>query len=151
MNKLKVVLVCFVLALAGCKKEQVDGGGRFGMKEGSSAEHSALRFFDEIYNKNNLRGALEYSTPRMSRLLQSYHTAKAVRRHVINLRYDTRVLLEIDAGDSVGRQEFATKQKVSIYLSGSYQGDRIDELRTVQMLRDGDSWYVDRILSDKFL
>lgn len=153
--KLKSFLIIVVFALFGCMDKQDsaqgEGGGRYGMMSGDSAEVSALKFFDAIYNENDIDIALNHATDRMSKLMRSYHTPKAVARHIINLRYEGDVLMEIDAGDSVGRQEFATRQRVSIYFSGHYQGDLIDELRTVQMIREDGVWRVDSILTDKFL
>ncbi|XOV77804.1 MAG: hypothetical protein ACFHVJ_12715 [Aestuariibacter sp.] len=153
--KFKIFLIVVVFGLFGCmdKKpaQEEEGGGRYGMMSGDSADMAALKFFDAIYNDNDMDVALYYATDRMSRLLKSYHTPKAVARHIINLRYEGKVIMEIDAGDTVGRQEFATKQRVSVYFSGHYQGDLIDELRTVQMLREDGEWRVDSILTDKFL
>lgn len=152
--KLKIFLILLLFGLAGCfekQEAQEEGGGKYGLMSGESAEGAALKFFTAIYNDNDMDTALDYSTERMTKLLRSYHTPKAVARHVINLRYEGEVLMEIDAGDNVGRQEYAMKQRVSIYLSGHYQGDLIDELRTVQMLREDGEWKVDSILTDKFL
>ncbi len=149
MMKQYILVAFFALfTLSACMPEQIVDDGE---PDTESAEGAALAFFDSIYNQRDLNIALKYSTPRMARLLRSYHTTRAVARHVINLRYESKVVLEIDAGDTVGRQQFATKQKVSIYFSGTYQGDTIDELRTVQMIREDNQWKVDEILADKFL
>lgn len=153
--KLKVILIVLLFGLTGCmdkqKTEEGEGGGRYGMMSSDSADVAALKFFDAIYNENDMGTALHYATDRMDKLLKSYHTPRAVARHIINLRYEGQVKMEIDAGDNVGRQEFATRQRVSIYFSGHYQGDLIDELRTVQMIREKGEWRVDSILTDKFL
>jgi hypothetical protein len=153
--KFKILLIVLLFGLSGCMDKQKpkgeEDGGRYGMMSGDSAESAALKFFSAIYNDNDMDVALYYATDRMSKLLKSYHTPRAVARHVINLRYQGDVLMEIDAGDTVGRQEYATRQRVSIYFSGHYQGDLVDELRTVQMIREDGEWRVDSILTDKFL
>ena len=153
MKRISTIIIVALLSLTACKKEASTGGagqGKFGMMQNDSAEGAALEFFDSIYNKRDLNIALKYSTPKMARLLRSYHTTKAVARHVINLRYESKVKLEIDAGDNVGRQQYATKQQVSIYFSGTYQGNTIDELRTVRMIREDGLWKVDAILADRY-
>lgn len=116
----------------------------------NTAEDSAIIFFDSIYNRKDFQRALKHASPRMQRLMNSYHTTTNVARHLINLRYDGDVIMEIDAGNAIGRAEFATRQKVSIFFSGKYQGDVVDELRTVQMVKENGRWVVESILPDKF-
>lgn len=143
MKKLLVCIPLLVFILSGC-------GGDSSEDKSNSAEGAALQFFDSIYNTKNFKAALSVSSPKLQRLMKSYHTPRAVARHVINLRYDSQVHLEIDAGNSVGRAEFATEWRVSIFFSGNYQGNVVDELRTVQMKKENGKWVVDSILADRF-
>lgn len=145
MKKLSIFWIVILVSLAGC------GEGGFESSNEDSAESAALAFFDNIYNQNNFKEALNHASPRMTRLMKSYHTSRAVARHVINLRYDGDVRMEIDAGDSVGRAQFATKKNVSIFFSGNYQGNKIDELRTVKMIKEDGKWLVESILADRFM
>lgn len=144
MKKLLLHVPIFLFILVGC-------GGETSGSDNNSAEGAALLFFESIYNKKNFEAALNVASPRLQRLMKSYHTPKGVARHIINLRYEGDVKLEIDGGNSVGRAEFATEQKVSIFISGNYQGDKIDELRTVDMKKVNGKWVVDAILADRFL
>ena len=116
MKKLCVLLAVCIISLAGC------GEGGFESSNEDTAESAALAFFDNIYNAKNFREAITHASPRMARLMKSYHTPRAVARHVVNLRYDGQVHMEIDAGDSVGRAQYATKQNVSIFFSGNLSG-----------------------------
>lgn len=145
MKKLTLLLIIVVLSVTGC------GEGGFESSNEDTADAAALAFFDNIYNHKNFRAALVHASPRMARLMKSYHTPRAVARHVINLRYDGEVRMEIDAGDSVGRAQYATKQNVSIFFSGNYQGNKVDELRTVKMIKEDGKWLVDSIIADKFM
>jgi len=145
MKKLAVLIPFLVFFVSACEKIKSSGE-----QVNNTADMSALIFFDSIYNKNDFRTALNHASPRMQRLMKSYHTSTNVARHLINLRYDGEVIMEIDAGDSVGRLEFATKQNVSIFFTGNYQGNVIDELRTVKMIKEDGKWVVDAILADKF-
>lgn len=149
----QVVIVSFLFLLSGCggEEESRSGGGKFGMMEGNTAEFTALDFFDSIYNKQDINAAIALSSPKMARLLKSYRTPKAAQRHIIGLRYDGEVTMQLDSGDSVGRQEFATKSEVSIFLTGLQDGSKFDELRTIKLLRIKKRWMVDDIKADKFL
>ena len=144
MKKLALVIPLVVFLLTACD-DNFDSS-----EVNNSADMAALIFFDSIYNRDDFRTALNHASPRMQRLMKSYHTPTNVARHLINLRYDSEVIMEIDAGDSVGRSEFATRQKVSVFFTGNYQGNMIDELRTVQMIKEDGKWVVDAILADKF-
>ncbi|MCC2604451.1 hypothetical protein [Planctobacterium marinum] len=145
MKKLAVLIPFLIFVLTACEKIKSSGE-----QVNNTADMSALIFFDSIYNKNDFRTALNHASPRMQRLMKSYHTSTNVARHIINLRYDGEVYMEIDAGDSVGRLEYATKQNVSIFFTGNYQGNVIDELRTVKMVKEDGKWVVDSIMADKF-
>lgn len=144
MKKLALLVPILILFLSACDKNMDSS------EINNTAESSAIIFFDSIYNRNDFKRALKHASPRMQRLMKSYHTTTNVARHLINLRYDGEVIMEIDAGDSVGRAEFATRQKVSIFFTGNYQGNVIDELRTVQMIKADGKWVVESILPDKF-
>ena len=148
MKKALILFPILLFLVVSCGGESGSGGGG---SENSSAESAALAFFNHIYNTKNFNSALRLASPKLQRLMKSYHTPKGVSRHIINLRYDSKVNLEIDGGNSVGRTEFATKQSISVFLSGSYQGNIVDELRTVKLTRDGGDWVVDEILVDKFM
>lgn len=137
------VLLFSGFILSGCS-------GQSETQQNNTAEGAALQYFESIYNTKNFKAALSVSSPKLQRLMKSYHTPRAVARHVINLRYDSEVRLEIDAGNAVGRAEFATEWRVSIFFSGNYQGNTVDELRTVQMKKQDGKWVVDSILADRF-
>lgn len=143
MKKHLICIPFLVLVLLGC-------GGEASKTQNNSAEGAALLYFESIYNTQDFKSALSAASPKLQRLMKSYHTPRAVARHIINLRYDGDVVLEIDGGNSVGRAEFATAQRVSIFLSGNYQGNTVDELRTVEMIRVNGEWVVDTILADRF-
>lgn len=143
-----------VLFLTACSEatNQPQGAGKYGMMDNSTPEGAALLFFDAIYDKNStLDQVLKYSTPKMARLLKSYHTNRAVQRHVLNLTYDDVPEMQVDSGDDVGRTEFAVKSDVSIFFSGFSNGDKIDDLRTVKMLKIQNKWLVDSIKADKYM
>ena len=98
----------------------------------------------------NLNTAMELSSERMKRLLNNYRTNRNAQRHLIGLSYDT-VEINPDGGDTVGRTEFAQKAEVTVFLTGFYQEDKIDELRTVKLIKEGGDWKVNDVEADQFL
>lgn len=153
MNKLKHIFVIFLTAaLFACGgPKEPEGAGKYGMMDNSTPEGAALLFFGSIYKEKTYQNTLQYASPRMTRLLKSYHTPRAGQRHVLNLQYDQVPEMQLDSGDGVGRTEFAKEAEVSVFFSGTYNGDKIDELRTVKLIRTDKKWLVDSIKADKYL
>ncbi|MCY7297002.1 hypothetical protein [Alteromonas sp. a30] len=143
----------FVLTLCACTDaKQKTGAGKYGMMDSSTPEGAALLFFEALYSeKRDINLVISYSTPKMGRLLKSYHTTRSVQRHVLNLPYDNVPEMQIDTGDDVGRSEFATDTEISVFFTGLSNGDKVDDLRTVEMLRIKNKWLVNAIKADKYL
>mgnify|MGYP005707819625 CR=1 FL=1 len=155
MYKSAITTTLFIIlfALVGCSKApEQEGAGKYGMMDNSTPEGGALLFFESIYgNQKNLSAVLKYSSPKMGRLLKSYHTPRSVQRHVLNLPYDSIPEMQIDTGDDVGRTEFAMQAEISVFFTGLNNGDKVDDLRTVKMIRVQNKWLVDAIKADRFL
>lgn len=147
----KLVFLAFVLVLIqGCEKPEKKSVGKFGMLSENTPEYAAMMFFDALYKQPTLDAALVYSSDRMAKMITAYHTPRNVQRHLINLPYD-EVTVEPETGDNIGRNEFAEKARVTLYFTGMYNGDKVDDLREVDMIREGRKWKVDNIRADKFL
>lgn len=142
-----------LFTLFGCSEApQKEGAGKYGMMDNSTPEGGALLFFESIYGgQKNLSEVLTYSSPKMGRLMKSYHTPRSVQRHVLNLPYDNIPEMQVDAGDDVGRSEFSTQVEISVFFTGLNNGEKIDDLRTVKMIRVQNKWLVDAVKADKFL
>lgn len=153
MIKRFVFTIVILLSVAGCQEEtRLKGAGKYGMMNASTPEGAAMLFFTGVYEKGaKLDKALGFSTPKMQRLLKSYHTPRSVQRHVLNLTYDDTPQMQVDSGDNVGRTEFSTKASVSIFFTGFSNGDKIDDLRSVEMVKINKVWKVDAIKADKYL
>lgn len=139
---LLVLLLLLVLGACGGVKEKTISG-KFGMMDVNTPEYAALQFFDGIYRGKDITGALELSSPKMKRLLQSYRTNRNVQRHVFNMRYDT-VEFRPHAG-SAGRNEFAKEIQVSLFFEGELDGNILKDLRVVKLVRPGGKWLVDEV------
>lgn len=146
LNRLTFVpFVLFVLVvLTACEPSKPkQGGGKYGMLNNGVPEFAAIEFFNEIYHGKNIEGAVKLSTPKMARLLRSYHTNKGVQNHVLNMRFDK---VEIQPSTrSAGRNEFAKEAKISLFFEGELDGDIIKDIRVVALIREGKDWKVDEV------
>ncbi|MBT0587152.1 IseA DL-endopeptidase inhibitor family protein [Alteromonas oceanisediminis] len=148
IQSLPLVVLLLVSACSDVKRGE--GVGKYGMMADNTPEYAAVMFVASIYRDENIDNALALSSERMARLLNNYRTNRNIQRHLFNLLYDT-VEINPDSGDSVGRSEFSDSAKVTLFLSGYYQDDKIDELRTLQLIKEKGSWKVDKIEADMFL
>jgi hypothetical protein len=150
VQRLSIFLLFVVFILSGCKKDDKPGVGRYGMLDDGTPQYTAVRFMQSIYEDRNIDNALALSSEKLARVMKRYHTNRNVQRHVLNLMYDT-VEVSPEGGDSVGRSEFAKEATVILFFSGHYNEDKIDEIRTVEMIKVDGEWRVDEIQPDRFL
>ncbi|MCV2885381.1 hypothetical protein OE749_11815 [Aestuariibacter sp. AA17] len=146
-------IVFFAFTLQACSDNddvQNQSAGKYGMLDPNTPHYAAMKFFEHIYYDSNLNGAVELSTPRMGRLLQSYHNNRNVQRHVLNLIYD-EVEIQPDAGNSVGRAEFAKKAVVSVFFTGHRHDKKHEDIRVVEMVKMDGDWKVSKVRADKYL
>ena len=142
------IALCLIL-ISGCKEKE-EGLGRYGMMDENTPDYAAVAFMKSIYEDKNINRAVELSSDSMARMLKRYHTNRNVQRHIVNLRYDT-VTITPQGSNRVGRNEFAENATVTLFFSGQYNDDKVEDLRTVQLIRDDGLWKVDRIDPDHFM
>lgn len=140
----------FLQACSDAGPKPGKGAGKYGMMDDNTPDFAAVKFFEHIYNDKNLNGALALSTPKMAKLLRSYHTNRNVQRHVFNLVYDT-VEIQPDTGNSVGRNEFAKQAVVTLFFTGERFDERHEDIRVVDMVRVDKEWKVNKVRADKYL
>ncbi len=154
MNKLHhfyaFALIITALLVQGCDTNKKKGAGKYGMMDTNTPDFAAVAFFDYVYKEPKLNNAIAMSTPRMAKLLRHYRSNKSVQRHVFDLRYD-EVVIQPDTGNAVGRTEFAKKAVVTLFFTGTLHGERIEDIRIVEMVRTDGKWLVDKIQADKYL
>ncbi|MBC3766415.1 hypothetical protein [Neptunicella marina] len=107
-------------------------------------EDAAINFFDAIYNKKDMELALQLSSPRMKRLLKSYVVPTQVQKHLFNLMYD-KVEIALDTGNTRMRTQFAKNSKVSVFFTGYYIDDKIEDIRVASMVKIDGKWRVERV------
>jgi hypothetical protein len=139
-----IFILIFTVHLSACDKSPPkQAGGKFGMLDIGNPEFAAIEFFDHIYNYKGLEGAIKLSTPKMERLLRSYHTNKSVQKHVLNMRFD-KVTIE-PKSRSAGRNEFAKDAQIYLFFEGELHGDILKDLRLITLVKIGTDWKVDEV------
>lgn len=141
LKNISFILLFAVLFSACDKAPPKQGGGKFGMLDSGNPEFAAIEFFDHIYHSNGIEGAINVSTPKMERLLRSYHTNKGVQKHVLNMRFD-KVSIQ-PRSRSAGRNEFAKEAQISLFFEGELDGDILKDMRLVELIKVGNDWKVD--------
>ncbi len=146
------LMIITALLLQACDSgtKAGEGAGKYGMMDTNTPDYAAVAFFQHIYSDDTIDAAVAMSTPRMAKLLRSYHTNRNVQRHVFDLVYD-EVEIQPDTGNSIGRNEFAKSAVVTLFFTGTRYGDRYEDIRIVEMVRTNDKWLVDEIRPDKYL
>lgn len=109
-----------------------------------SPEYAAIKFFEHIYNDDDITQALSYCSPSMQRTLNRYHSNRNVQRHVLNLAYDT-VNMEVRGGESRFEQISGKRSTVVLYFTGELHGDRINEIRKIELASRSHGWEIQRI------
>ncbi|CCQ12261.1 hypothetical protein PALB_31620 [Pseudoalteromonas luteoviolacea B = ATCC 29581] len=137
------LLILTLFTLIGCGSDDAATGDK------GAPSYNAVMFFDAIYNKNDLNAAIEFATPTMARIMRSYGTASQFSRNLMNLQYDT-VNIEVDMTNASLREVYGEKATVNLIFSGHWQGKKIDDMRSVKMIRKKGTWYVDKIVHDPY-
>lgn len=146
-----LISLLLLLFLQGCDEPRSGQGlGKYGMMGDNTPEHAAMVFFNRLYQDKRLDGALQYCTERLGKTLKAYHTNRNVQRHVLNLPYDT-VVVEPQTSDTIGRNEYAKKATITLFFTGTYNGEKVDDMRIVDMVKEDKKWKVSKIHADQFL
>jgi hypothetical protein len=146
LKNISFILIFAVLLSACDKAPPKQGGGKFGMLDTGNPEFAAIEFFDHIYHSKGIEGAIRVSTPKMERLLRSYHTNKGVQMHVLNMRFD-KVSIQ-PRSRSAGRNEFAKEAQISLFFEGELEDNVLKDMRVVDLVKVGNDWKVDVVSLD---
>jgi hypothetical protein len=136
-----LLLSLLIYSCGGDKSAQ--GAGKYGMMDNNLPEYAAIQFFEHIYSDPTITGTLEYASPKMARLIQSYRINRNVQRHVLNMAFDT-VKIKPSAG-SAGRNEFAKEASVTLFFEGTLNSENVKDLRTIKLVRINKKWKVDEV------
>ncbi len=132
-------IVCLFLAACGDSVQTLR----------DSPGDTATAYFDALYNQKDLQKASTMATPNLSRIMKSYGTAKQFSRNLVNLQYD-EVVIEVDMTNMSVREQYGDNAKINLIFTGYFNGDKVDDMRSVKMLRKKGKWYIDKIVADPY-
>lgn len=141
--KLLGSLIISVLLLGACS-EKPKSNAHWG-----TPEHIATEFFHALYNEKDLERAKSLSTEEFAALLDSYVTPRQVARTLMNMSYDT-VTIEVNRSGQNLRQQYDDDANVTLVFSGEHDGKKVDNLRTVSMVKKSGKWLVTEVKTDPF-
>jgi len=116
---------------------------------GDTPGDTATAYFDALYNQQDLQKASTMATPNLTRIMKSYGTAKQFSRNLVNMQYD-EVVIEVDMTNMSVREQYGDNAKINLIFTGYFNGDKIDDFRSVKMLRKKGKWYIDKIVADPY-
>lgn len=134
------LFVVVAIFLQGC------GGGV--SSEGGSPETAATEFFYAIYQDKDMDKVVGYATPKMARLLKGYGSIQGITRNMLHMYFD-KVEIEVDKGRNL-RENYGDKATITLIFSGTYQGGKVSDMRTVKMVKVKGNWLVEKVKDDPF-
>ncbi|NQZ10055.1 MAG: hypothetical protein HRT35_23130 [Algicola sp.] len=134
-------LIVLISLLSAC------GGGEKEVKEeGSSPEYAATKFFYSVYDTKDLKEMQKYATPKMKRIIQGHGSINAVTRHMFNMQFDS-VEIEVDKGRNL-RQTYGETATIVLIFTGTFQGGKVSDMRTVKLVKLKGDWLVAKLMAD---
>ncbi len=112
-------------------------------------EQISVSFFSALYNDKDIKKAAAVCSPKLARIILHYRSANAVARHLFNMSYDHVDIKTEDTGVKV-RQLFKNKATITVYFDGTYQNERIKDIKRLALIQKNGDWYIDKILKDPF-
>lgn len=143
MLLLKSLVLILLLTLAGCKPSN-NVNAQLG-----SPEHVAGEFFHALYNDKDLEKAQSMSTKEFANLIGSYGTARQVGRTLFNMSFD-KVLINVNRSGRNLREQYDDQASIQLIFDGEFDNKRIQETRTVVLVRQRGNWFVNEVIADKF-
>lgn len=137
-------LLPLMLLLTACTEEAPKVNAQWG-----TPEYIATQFFHALYNEKDLEQAKALSTPEYAALMDSYGTVRQVGRTLMNMSFDT-VEIRVNRTGGNLREQYENEAAIDILLTGPHGGKRVDELRTVELVRSGNRWVIKTVRVDKF-
>lgn len=143
MRNYLVLLCVATLLLFGCDRNpQVNA-------QLGTPEYIAGEFFHAIYNEKDLTKAKGMATSNYVSLLSSYGTARQAGRTLFNMNFDN-VQINVNRSGRNLREQYHNDATIQMILDGEFDGKRVQEVRTVVLVRQRGKWLVNEVQADKF-
>ena len=138
----RFILIFSLLALLGCEKivEKTEAP--------QTPESVTLSFFEAIYTDRDVSKALPYVTAELREVLEHYHIASSVQRHVLGLSM-TNVTMTIDEIDIDFFRKFTDEVTIIVKMEGLKGGKPWVDDRTLLLEKRGNKWVIIEVLPEK--
>ena len=113
-----------------------------------SPEQVSLGFFQAIYIDRDVEKAKQFVAPDIQEVMDHYHIASAVQRHVLGLSMK-QVTMSIDEIDIDFFRKFTDDVTVVVKMEGLKGGRKWIDDRTIRLHKRGSSWVIVEILPEK--
>jgi uncharacterized radical SAM superfamily protein len=113
-----------------------------------SPEEVSLGFFSAIYVDRDVEKAKQYVDKDLQELLNHYHIAASVQRHILGLSM-TDVTMTIDEIDIDFFRKFTDDVTVIVKMVGLKGGEQWIDDRTIRLHKRGKHWVIVDILQEK--
>ncbi len=144
MKLINIVILTLMLALlSACTDNEKE------IDTSENPEQISVSFFSALYNDKDIKKAAAVCSPKLARIILHYRSANAVARHLFNMSYDHVDIKTEDTGVKV-RQLFKNKATITVYFDGTYQNERIKDIKRLALIQKNGDWYIDKILKDPF-
>jgi hypothetical protein len=143
MNIFKILLITSLFSLFSCDNKDDP------ISELDNPELVTIAFFNALYNEKDIKKAASVCSPKLARIILHYKSSKAVARHLFNLSYDKVEITPDDSGVKV-REQFKNKAVITVYFDGTYQNDRLKDVKRISLVQIEDRWVINKILKDPF-
>jgi hypothetical protein len=109
----------------------------------------AVKFFEAVLLRNDLKEARKYVSPTMARVLDTYSSGRGYARTVLNMRFD-QVTINIEDSNKSVREMYNSTTDVMLIFIGTYDGDKQVDMRMVRMEKYRGKWLLAEIKDDPF-
>jgi len=144
MKLITYPLVIIILLLMGCSDNKADA-----ITTINDPELVTIAFFNALYNEKNIDKAVLVCSPRLARIILSYHSSKAVGRHLFNMSYD-KVEMKLENSGAKIRKQFTDTAKITVYFDGLNHDQRLKDIKSLSLIKEEGKWLINKILKDPF-
>ncbi|MBT1445737.1 hypothetical protein KJI95_14585 [Shewanella sp. JM162201] len=139
---MRALLLFLMVFLSGCNESVQQTASPL------TPEQISLGFFSAIYVERDVDMAKKFVDAPMQKVLDHYHLASQVQRHMLNLSM-TEVEMEVEEIDIDFFRKFTDDVTVKIKLKGKRAGKPWIDDRTVRLHKRGTQWIIVGILNEK--
>jgi hypothetical protein len=136
-----IVLLTLVFAIACSDEENI--------QEIDNPKVVTTAFFNALYNERDVDKAASVCSPQIAKLLKHYRSVPSIGRYMFNMMYDEVEIKADNSGVKI-REQFKQSATVTIYFNGTYQNQRIKDVKRVLLKEQGNRWIISEILKDPF-